>query len=53
MQQAKYYAEIMNLKFAYSTNGTRIVEYDFDTSTSVIFRLEIKKQLVRDINNKI
>jgi len=31
IQQAKNYAEIMNLKFAYSTNGSRIVEYDFIT----------------------
>lgn len=31
IQQAKNYAEIMNLKFAYSTNGNRIVEYDFTT----------------------
>lgn len=31
IQQAKNYAEIMNLKFAYTTNGNRIVEYDFTT----------------------
>jgi type I restriction enzyme R subunit len=31
IQQAKHYAEIMNLKFAYSTNGSRIVEYNFNT----------------------
>ena len=31
IQQAKNYAEIMNLKFAYSSNGSRIVEYDFTT----------------------
>ena len=29
LQQAKEYAEILGLKFAYSTNGTGIVEYDY------------------------
>ena len=31
LQQAKEYAEILGLKFAYSTNGTGIVEHDFLT----------------------
>ena len=31
IQQAKEYAEILNLKFAYSTNGHRIIEHDFIT----------------------
>ncbi len=31
LQQAKEYAEILGLKFAYSTNGHRIVEHDFIT----------------------
>jgi type I restriction enzyme R subunit len=31
MQQAKEYAEILDLKFAYSTNGTGIIEFDFIT----------------------
>lgn len=31
MQQAKEYAEILGLKFAYATNGTEILEYDFIT----------------------
>ncbi|MGY3214504.1 type I restriction endonuclease [Mucilaginibacter sp. HD30] len=31
MQQAKEYAEILGLKFAYSTNGTDILEFDFLT----------------------
>ncbi|MBW1802092.1 MAG: DEAD/DEAH box helicase family protein [Deltaproteobacteria bacterium] len=31
LQQAKEYAEILGLKFAYSTNGTGIVEFDFTT----------------------
>lgn len=31
LQQAKEYAEILGLKFAYSTNGTEIIEFDFIT----------------------
>jgi len=31
MQQAKKYAQILGLKFAYSTNGTNILEFDFTT----------------------
>jgi type I restriction enzyme R subunit len=31
LQQAKEYAEILDLKFAYATNGKGIVEYDFLT----------------------
>ncbi|KAF5053288.1 Type III restriction enzyme, res subunit [anaerobic digester metagenome] len=31
LQQAKDYAEILGLKFAYSTNGTEIIEFDFIT----------------------
>lgn len=31
MQQAKNYAEILNLKFAYATNGHEILEFDFLT----------------------
>ena len=31
MQQAKDYAQILGLKFAYSTNGTDILEFDFIT----------------------
>ena len=31
MQQALIYAKKMNLKFAYSTNGQKIEEYDFIT----------------------
>ena len=29
LQQAKEYAEILGLKFAYATNGTDIIEFDF------------------------
>ncbi len=31
LQQAKEYAQILDLKFAYSTNGTGIIEFDFLT----------------------
>jgi type I restriction enzyme R subunit len=31
IQQAKLYAQILGLKFAYSTNGTEILEFDFTT----------------------
>lgn len=31
MQQAKDYAQILNLKFVYATNGTEILEFDFIT----------------------
>jgi type I restriction enzyme R subunit len=31
LQQAKDYAEILGLKFAYSTNGKEIVEFDYTT----------------------
>ncbi|MCK9424828.1 MAG: DEAD/DEAH box helicase family protein [Ignavibacteriaceae bacterium] len=33
MQQAKEYAQILSLKFAYSTNGTDILEFDFTTGS--------------------
>lgn len=39
MQQAKEYATILGLKFAYSTNGTDILEFDFLTG----LENEIKK----------
>ena len=31
LQQAKDYAQILDLKFAYATNGTEIIEFDFLT----------------------
>ncbi len=31
LQQAKDYAELLDLKFAYSTNGPGIVEHDYTT----------------------
>ncbi len=31
VQQAKYYAEMLGLKFAYATNGREIIEFDYYT----------------------
>jgi type I restriction enzyme R subunit len=33
VQQAREYAEILGLKFAYATNGHRIIEIDYTTGT--------------------
>ena len=33
MQQAKDYAEILGLKFAYATNGHEILEFDYTTGS--------------------
>ena len=35
LQQAKEYAEILDLKFAYSTNGHGIVEFDYTSGLAV------------------
>jgi len=35
LQQAKQYAEILGLKFAYSTNGAEIVEFDYLTGSEI------------------
>jgi len=31
MQQAKFYAEMLGLRFAYSTKGHQVIEFDFFT----------------------
>lgn len=36
LQQAKDYAETLGLKFAYSTNGKEIIEYDYFTHTEAV-----------------
>src|SRR5450755_2904431 len=44
LQQAKDYANILGLKFAYATNGTGIIEYadpDFDGEPSLVSQEEI------------
>ncbi|MCX6757773.1 MAG: DEAD/DEAH box helicase family protein [Candidatus Nomurabacteria bacterium] len=39
LEQAKQYAEILNIPFAYSTNGDEFVEYDFLIGTEKTFPL--------------
>lgn len=36
LQQAKEYAEILGLKFAYATNGSEIIEFDYTTGAESI-----------------
>jgi type I restriction enzyme R subunit len=36
LQQAKEYAEMLGLKFAYSTNGGEIVEFDYFTGREIV-----------------
>ncbi len=36
LQQAKDYAEILGLKFAYATNGKEIIEFDFTTGKETL-----------------
>lgn len=36
LQQAKQYAEMLGLKFAYATNGYEIIEYDYTAGTEVL-----------------
>src|SRR5712675_3556302 len=36
VQQAKQYAEMLGLKFAYATNGREIIEVDYTTGTELI-----------------
>jgi restriction endonuclease S subunit len=36
MQQAKDYAEILGLKFAYATNGNEIIEFDYFTGQEAV-----------------
>jgi type I restriction enzyme R subunit len=49
LQQAIQYAEMMGLKFAYSTNGKGIVEHDFITGIESNIRLlaKVVKRLTR------
>jgi type I restriction enzyme R subunit len=35
LQQAKQYAEMLGLKFAYATNGHEIIEYDYSTGKEI------------------
>ena len=36
LQQAKQYAEMLGLKFAYATNGAEIIEFDYFTGTETL-----------------
>ena len=36
LHQSKEYAEILGLRFAYSTNGIEIVEFDYTTDTATV-----------------
>jgi len=50
LQQAKTYAKMLNVQFAYSTNGKEIIEYDFQTKKQTSVKnfptpLELKKRL--------
>ena len=36
LQQAKTYAEMLGLKFAYATNGREIIEYDYSTGLETL-----------------
>ena len=38
MQQAKHYAEMLGLKFAYATNGHEIIEFDYFTGLGTRLR---------------
>jgi type I restriction enzyme, R subunit len=51
MQQAKEYANILGLKFAYATNGSEILEFDFTTGIeSKIFKYPTPKELWERLN---
>jgi type I restriction enzyme R subunit len=64
LQQAKDYAKTLDLRFAYSTNGHRIIEYDdithiereidkFPTSEELWKRLKKEEGITDDIGEKI
>ena len=64
LQQAKDYAKILDLKFAYSTNGHRIIEYDgishiereiekFPTPDELWKRLKQDEGIADDVGEKI
>ena len=54
MQQALRYAEMMELKFAYATNGQKIEEYDFITKQQkTIDRFPTPKELLHRIKGHL
>jgi type I restriction enzyme R subunit len=64
LQQAMEYANILDIKFAYSTNGKAIIEHDFTTGketelnffpspSDLWYRLNEKKILDKDVEGKL
>lgn len=47
LQQAKDYAEILGLKFAYATNGHEIVEFDYITGSPARLWVDFPQSLAR------
>ncbi len=51
IQQAREYAEILDLKFAYTTNGREILEFDFITGKETLLKeFPTPRQLLRRLN---
>jgi len=64
LQQAKEYAEILGLKFAYATNGHSIIEHDyltgldseiqsFPTPAELWARLSASENITEDVGNRL
>lgn len=53
LQQAKDYAQTLGLKFAYSTNGTEIIEFDFITGLETKVKKFPTPQELWDRYNKV
>ena len=64
LQQAKEYAEILGLKFAYATNGHQIIEFDYltgqetelaayPTPTELFARLKANQGIAEDVADKL
>jgi type I restriction enzyme R subunit len=64
LQQAKEYAEILGLKFAYATNGHEIIEFDYTTGTESIVpvfptpaelwtRLTASENITKNVEDKL
>jgi type I restriction enzyme R subunit len=49
LQQSKFYAEMLGLRFAYATNGNEIVEFDYSTGLEKsLADFPIKANLLRN-----
>ena len=64
LQQAKEYAEILGLKFAYATNGRQIIEFDYltgqeselaayPTPSDLFARLKTSQGIAEDVADKL